>query len=165
MVIIYDKNNEPFLTGWREITNAKLWRISLQPDPADLPFCPEGPADAPTEKTLDAFSAYDLPSIEALVKYFHAAAGYPVPSTWLAAIKAGNYASWPGLTYSNVRRYCHSVDETIKGHQVQTRQNLRSTKPKESESDIISHSFKGAGYGAKKGCQRLTRGRGTATWE
>ena len=104
----------------------------------------------PTETTLDAFSAYDLPSVEALVKYFHAAAGYPVRSEWLAAIKAGNYASWPGLTYSNARRYCPLADETIKGHQVQSRQNIRSTKPKESESDIISHSFKGVGYGAKK---------------
>ena len=88
--------------------------------------------------------------MKALVKYFHAAAGYPVYSTWLAAIKAGNYSSWPGITYSNARRYCPSADETIKGHQVQTRQNLRSTKPKKTESDILSHPFKGAGYGAKK---------------
>ena len=62
----------------------------------------------------------------------------------------GNYASWPGLTYSNARRYCPSSDKTIKGHTVQTHQNIRSTKPKESESDIISHSFKGVGYGKKK---------------
>ena len=30
-----------------------------------------------------AFSAYDLPSVEALVQYFHAAAGYPVRETGL----------------------------------------------------------------------------------
>ena len=100
--------------------------------------------------TLAAFSAYGLPSVEALVRYFHAAAGYPVRSTWLAAIKAGNYASWPGLTYNNAPRYCPSTDETIKGHMVQTRQNFRSIKPKESEADIIDRQFEGAGYGTKK---------------
>ena len=110
-VIIYDKNNKPFLTGWREKANAKLWRISLHPDAADLPSYPASPAP-PTETILDAFSAYDLPSVQALVKYFHAAAGYPVRSTWLAAIKAGNYASWPGLTYANARKYCPSADVT-----------------------------------------------------
>ena len=147
-VIIYDKNNKPFLTGWREEANAKLWRISLHPDAADLPSYPTSPAP-PTETTLNAFSAYDLPSVQALVRYFHAAAGYPVRSTWLAAIKAGNYVSWPGLTYANASKYCPSADETIKGHQVQTRRNLRSTKPKESDADVISQAFRGVGYGAK----------------
>ena len=52
----------------------------------------------------------------------------PVRSTWLNAIKAGNYASWPGLTYNNASRYCPSAEETIKGHIVQIRQGLRSTK-------------------------------------
>jgi hypothetical protein len=48
-----------------------------------------------------ALNAHDLPSVLALVHYLHAAAGFPVKSTWLAAIKAGNFASWPGLTYAN----------------------------------------------------------------
>ena len=115
-----------------------------------LPSYPEGPDNRPTETSMYAFSAYDLPSVEALVKYFHAAAGYPVRSIWLAAIKAGNYLSWPDLTYSNTRRHCPSADETPKGHQVQTRQKLCSTKPNKTESDILSHSIKGAGYGAKR---------------
>jgi hypothetical protein len=69
-------------------------------------------------------------SVGALVHYLHAAAGFPVKSTWLAAIKAGNYASWPGLTYANASKYCPSSDETIKGHLSQVRQGIRSTKPK-----------------------------------
>ena len=32
---------------------------------------------------LSAFSAYDLPSVEALVRFLHATAGYPVKNTWL----------------------------------------------------------------------------------
>ena len=62
--------------------------------------------------------------------YLHAAAGFPVKSTWLAAIKAGNYASWPGLTYANASKYCPDSTETLKGHLTQTRQGLRSTKAK-----------------------------------
>ena len=36
--------------------------------------------DLPGVSTVSpvAFSAYDLPSVEALVRYFHAAAGYPI---------------------------------------------------------------------------------------
>ena len=68
--------------------------------------------------------------MEDLVKYFHDAAGFPVKDTWLKAIKNKNYGSWPGLTYETARKYCPSADETIKGHLVQTRQGIRSTKPK-----------------------------------
>ena len=30
-VTIYNKNDKPFLTGWRELTGSKLWSVSLQP--------------------------------------------------------------------------------------------------------------------------------------
>ena len=136
-VIIYDRNNQPFLKGWRETSGARLWRISLRLDlRTDIANCPpyhedtEADAQEEEEATLEAFSAYDLPSVEALVTYFHAAAGYPVRDTWLKTIKAGNYNSWTGLTYINANKYCPLADETIKGHMVQTRQGVQSTKPK-----------------------------------
>ena len=72
----------------------------------------------------------DLPSIGALVGFYHACAGFPVKHTWLKAIKAGNYDSLPGLTYANAARYFPNANETIKGHLAQQRQNVRSTKPK-----------------------------------
>ena len=46
----------------------------------------------------------DLPSIGALVGFYHACAGFPVKHTWLKAIKAGSYNSLPGLTYANTAR-------------------------------------------------------------
>ena len=97
----------------------------MNPDQAHLPNIPA----TATTSNLQAFSAYGLPSVEALVKYFHAAARFPVRDTWLKAIKNGNYASWPGLTYDNAKTYCPSADETIKGHLVQSRQGVRSTHP------------------------------------
>ena len=93
--------------------------------------------------TLGVYSAYELPSVAALVRYFHAYTGYPVISTWLNAIKAGNYMSWTGLTYNNEARYCPSSDKTIKGHMVMTRQGIRSTrkllhKPPETPDTVPS---------------------------
>ena len=72
----------------------------------------------------------DLPSIPALAGFYHACLGFPVKQTWLDAIKAGNFDSFNGLTYSNAARYCPDADETIMGHLAQQCQNIRSTKPK-----------------------------------
>ena len=130
-VIIYDRDNKPFLTGWRETDREKLWHISLKPDLYNFPPFPEDPGATQEELTLEAYITYDLPSVKELFKYFHAATSYPVRYTWLTAIKAGNLKTWPGLTYNNAHRYCPSADETLKFHMVQTCQNIRSTKLKE----------------------------------
>ena len=60
----------------------------------------------------------------------HAVCGYPVKSTWINSIKAGNYVVWPMLTECNVARYFPNTNETPKGHLNQSRNNARSTKPK-----------------------------------
>jgi hypothetical protein len=70
----------------------------------------------------------DLPSIGALVGFYHACLGFPVKQTWLDAIKAGNCDTFEGLTYSNASKYCLDADKTIMGHLAQQRQNVRSTK-------------------------------------
>ena len=123
-VIISNKDAVPVITGWRGKTGPRLWRMTLQPAPEHVPTLP--PQDT-TTGSLRAYSAYNLPSVQALVRYLHAAAGFPVRNTWLRAIKAGNYASWPGLTYQNAAKYCPDADETLQGHMVQTRQGVRST--------------------------------------
>ena len=125
-VIIYDQGGSPILTGWREKNGARLWRISLTPMPEELPVRPNS-AD---QTNLKAYSAYDLPSVDALVRYFLAAAGFPVRTTWLKAITVGNYHTWPGLNLANATSYCPSADETIKGHIVHSRQSICSNKPK-----------------------------------
>ena len=66
--------------------------------------------------------------MEALVRYMHAAAGFPVRSTWLRAIKNGNLNSWPGLTYNNASKYFPQSLETIKWHMVKSSQRVRSKK-------------------------------------
>ena len=48
---------------------------------------------------------YNLPSTAQAIKFLHAAAGYPTKDTWIAAINAGNYVTWPGLTAKAVQRH------------------------------------------------------------
>ena len=48
--------------------------------------------------------------MEALVRYIHAAAGFPIWSTWLKAIKNGNFNSWPGLTYNNAEKILPTIN-------------------------------------------------------
>jgi hypothetical protein len=66
---------------------------------------------------------------EQLVEYLHWVAGHPVKKTWLVAIKAGEYATWLGLTYELVSKHLQNTEETAMGHLHKRRQNIRSTKP------------------------------------
>ena len=116
-VIVQDQQGTPVLTGWREASGSRLWIIDLQPGEENLPSMPHDTNMA----TLLAYSAYDPPRVAALICYFHAAAGYPVRSTWLKCISAGSYSSWPGLTLANATKYWPSAAATIMGHLVAQR--------------------------------------------
>ena len=67
----------PIITGWRETTGPCLWSMSIMPNPSDMPSL----LDDHKTTTIQYFSAYDLPSEEGLIRYFHAAAGFPVRNT------------------------------------------------------------------------------------
>ena len=90
-VTIISPTGTPVLKGWREAIGNWLWCMSLLPNAGKVTTVEAAPGVTTT--TLKAYSAYDLPSVEALVRYFHAAVGYPVKDMWLKAIKAGNYSS------------------------------------------------------------------------
>ena len=98
---------------------------------------PRRPSKRAKQALQQANSVYDLPSTEQAIKWMHAVCGYPVKSTWLKAIKAGNFVGWPLLTEANVKKYYPETTETPKGHLNQTRKNVRSTKAKPFEE---SHS-------------------------
>ena len=125
-VIIYDQGGSPILTGWRERNGARLWRISITPTPEKIPAMP----NSVDHTYIKAYSPYDLPRVEDLVRYFHAADGFLVRTTRIKDIKVGNYCTWPRLTLANATSYCPSEDETIRGKRVQSRQSVCSTKPK-----------------------------------
>ena len=70
MVTIFYKKGDPVITGWRDNNGPKLWNISLLPNEYDSPV-----RNQAEQTRIGVYSAYDLPSVEALVRYFHADAG------------------------------------------------------------------------------------------
>ena len=87
-----------------------------------------------------ANSVYNLPSTNQAIKWMHAVCGYPVKSTWLKAIKAGNYVGWPMLNERNVQKYYPETIETAKGHLNQMRKNMRSPKAKSAPLETCDTS-------------------------
>ena len=86
---------QPILQGCK--TNGeKLWTVSV-----DEPITTE-----------QAHHAYDLPSVGQTIRYLHGAARFPTEDTWIKAIKAGNYNTWPTITPETVRRHFPESDET-----------------------------------------------------
>lgn len=57
--------------------------------------------------------------------------GFPTKATWIKAIQAGNYATWPLLNVENFNKHFPELDETQKGCMRQTKLGLQSTKTKE----------------------------------
>ena len=111
-VSVLNNSNRPILTGWREASGSRLWRLPITENP--------NPQTSPSPTHI-ATNAYTIPTTKELIAYYHAAAGYPVKSTWLAAIKAGNYATWPGLTTTRVSKHYPDTIATPKGHMISTR--------------------------------------------
>jgi hypothetical protein len=134
------KDNAVILHGPRE-PHTGLWKIPLNPAlPLPTP-APQSPVPSAANNTNhmhsdsnysilrhQANSAYHQPNQAALVSFLHATAGSPVPSTWVRAIHAGHFATWPGLTAELVNKHLQPSLATAKGHLDQQRQNIRSTQ-------------------------------------
>jgi hypothetical protein len=73
---------------------------------------------------------FKLPSTRQTILYHHASAGFPVKETFLNAVQAGNYATWPGLNIAALHKYFPDLDKTQKGHMKGQQQGIRSTKQK-----------------------------------
>ena len=61
------------------------------------------------------------------VRFYHAALFSPTLATLSAAIRAGFLTSFPGLDINAILRHPPISEETIKGHLIAKRCNLRST--------------------------------------
>ena len=116
----------PVLQGYKRC-GAKLWTATLD--------------ESKNAVSEQIHYVFNLPSTPEAIKFLHVAAGYPVKDTWIAAINAGNYITWPGLTAKTVRRHFPESDETQKGHMKQQHQNVRSTRIKienENQTQLTS---------------------------
>ena len=89
-----------------------------------------------------ASNAYRLKTQKEIVEFYHAAAGWPVKKTWIAAIKRNAYASWPGLDEKMVYRHLGIREPTVLGHLHARRSGTQTTKPKSEEKDILQIKVK-----------------------
>jgi hypothetical protein len=140
-VNIYDANDTiimvtrgAILRGYRD-PKSTLWRIPLvnvvRNDNTDTIIVNKPPSEfLPTRpQPSDAIhNVYELKTQPELVRYYHAAAGFPTKPTWLKAIKNRHFASWPGLTAEAATRHFPDSQETSKGHGRKAPSGLRSTK-------------------------------------
>jgi hypothetical protein len=101
---------------------------------------PQRPSKQARKALRQANSVYDLPSTKQAIKWMHAVCGYPVKSTWLKAVKAGNYVGWLMLNERNVQKCYPETIKTAKGHLNQTRKNIRSTKAKTAPLETCNTS-------------------------
>ncbi len=54
--------------------------------------------------------------------------GFPLKETFLVAIRAGNYATWPGLTTTLILKHFPNLDKTQKGRMKGQQKGVQSTK-------------------------------------
>ena len=129
---------EPILIGVRD--EHGRYRIPLTQHKGQ--WQPRQPTKRAKAALHQANSVYDLPTTEQAIKWMHAVCGYPVKSTWLKAVKAGNFVGWPLLTEHNVKKYYPETTETPKGHLNQSRKNVRSTKAQPFE-EVQTNQLRG----------------------
>ena len=113
-------HGEPILIGVRD--EHGRYRVPLIQNKGQWQRRP--PRKRVNAKLRAANNVSDLPSIEQGIRWMHAVCGYPVKSTWLKAVKAGNFVGWPLLTEKNIAKYFPDTAETQKGHMNQTRKNV-----------------------------------------
>ncbi len=70
----------------------------------------------------------NFPNTQQSLQYHHALAGLPPKETFLAAVRAGNYGTWPGLTTTLILKHFSKLDKTQKGHMKGQQKGVRSTK-------------------------------------
>ena len=126
-VNIYDATNTEIKTtkgavlrGWR-LPYKGLWRIQL-----DKNAISESNLNTKTVKAKEPLSkllkiqpptlsqsidnVYKLKVKPELVRYYHAAAGFPTKPSWIAAINNKHYASWPRLDVTVMTRCVRDMD-------------------------------------------------------
>jgi hypothetical protein len=116
--VTVSKNEKCVMYGSRD-PKSRLWQVNLK--------------KIFETNQVQCNHAHDNSNQEDLINYLHAACLSPVKSTWITAIKKGNFSSWPGLTENAVEKHLSKSTSTTKGHLNQQMQNARTTKIKDAK--------------------------------
>ena len=117
------RNNLAVLMGRCNYNNG-LWDVNISSSQSSAPQT--SPPSLSTA-SLNAVLRYDKTKAE-LATYIHTAAGCPTKSSFMTAIRNGNFLTWPGLTTELISKHLLPSIPTAKGHLKQEQENLRSTK-------------------------------------
>jgi hypothetical protein len=96
-----------------------LWKLKLD---TGTEVTQKGISAQPTNETVNAI--FDLPNNRQTMLCYHALAGFPTKETFLDAVRAGNYAMWPGLTTALLDKHFPDSDKMQKGHMKGQRQGV-----------------------------------------
>ena len=105
--IVINVRKEAVIQGWRD--ESGLWRISIKKEVENIntdTLLLQRPI--PSEA---AQNVYELPSTEKVVRYLHAALGYPTKATFTKAIHQKWLLSWPQLTEGAVNEFFPETGE------------------------------------------------------
>ena len=117
---IYNKNNQPVITGIRNHTTG-LYEQHM-----------------PTHNNKNVHQANaTLPTtnLQKHIKYLHQCAFSLTTRTWLQAVKKGHFKTWPSVTVETIQCYLPKSEATMLGHLDQQRKNIQSTKLNEDDQD------------------------------
>jgi hypothetical protein len=92
------KDGKCVLLGSRD-SQSRLWRVDLK-----------------SVQQAELNHAHEISNQKELINYMHATCFSLVKTTWIMAIKNGNFASWPELTERTVEKYVSKSKATIEGH-------------------------------------------------
>jgi hypothetical protein len=88
-----------------------LWKLDLNYEVLGREYPDQFIAGVDKANTI-----FDLPNTQQSLLYHHTLARFPPKKTFLAALRAGNYATWPGLTTTFIHKHFPDLDKTQKGH-------------------------------------------------
>ena len=139
------KNNSIVLKGYRNFSDG-LWDVPLpQQQQQKLSHISRGLhhtnissitfSHFPTVHKLNVIIRKDKTKHD-LIRYLHACSFSPPITTFLKAVKNGNFVTWPGITEQLIKKYLTPSIATAKGHLDQERKNVQSTKNNENEIDL-----------------------------
>jgi hypothetical protein len=88
------------MSGMRD-QQSRLWRVDLK--------------EAPKTNNKPAFNrAHETSNLKELIIYLHGTEFNPINSTWIKAIKNGNFSSCPGPIEQAVEKYLSKSSATVK---------------------------------------------------
>ena len=109
------------------------WPPHKMPNPTSYPTYPPTCPLPNMVPHHGAFSMIPTSSHAQLAMFYHQSVGSPPASTFVKAIRNGQFKSFPGLTAELITKHLPPSKATAKGHMVRKRQGVQSTRSQRKE--------------------------------